>query len=125
MTGDGDVRVLIVDDQRPFRMAAAAVVQRTPGFCVAGQCASGEQAVLDVADLRPHLVLMDVQMPGMGGIAAAQQIRRLAPGVAVVLCSTYRRQDLHLADSDAYLDKQSLEPAALHRIWLDATSTPA
>jgi DNA-binding NarL/FixJ family response regulator len=67
-----DVRVLIVDDQELFRRAMAAVVQETPGLTVVGSAASGEESLTAVAALRPDLVLMDVNMPGMDGIEATQ-----------------------------------------------------
>jgi two-component system invasion response regulator UvrY len=70
----GDVSVLIVDDQPPFRRAAAAVVRMTPGFAVVGEAGSGEEAVERVAELGPGLVLMDINMPGINGIEATRLI---------------------------------------------------
>ena len=58
-----EVRVLIVDDQEPFRRAMAAVVEETDGFVVVGSAASGEESLALAAALRPDLVLMDVQPP--------------------------------------------------------------
>ena len=83
------VRVLVVDDQEPFRVAADAVVDATPGFVLVGEVASGEAAVEAAARLRPDVVLMDVVLPGIDGLTATRQIVSDAPSVAVVLLSTY------------------------------------
>ena len=71
-----DVRVLIVDDQEPFRRAIAAVVSETDGFVVVASTSSGEEALLAVTRLRPGLVLMDVNLPGIDGIEATRQITK-------------------------------------------------
>jgi pilus assembly protein CpaE len=124
------VTVLVVDDQRPFRVAAAAVLRRTPGFVLVGEAASGEEALDQVAALEPDLVLMDINMPGMGGVEAARQVRATAPGTVVFLCSTYERADLPPAAAAsgavAYVHKEELRPDLLARLWAGAApSTPA
>ncbi|HEV8299145.1 MAG TPA: response regulator transcription factor, partial [Acidimicrobiales bacterium] len=68
------VTVLIVDDQPLFRRAARAVLDRLPGFRLAGESASGEEAVESAVALRPDLVLMDINMEGMDGIEATSRI---------------------------------------------------
>ena len=68
------VRVLIVDDQEPFRMAARMVVDATEGFDVVGEAESGEDSVAMAAELTPDLVLMDVNLPGINGLDATRQI---------------------------------------------------
>ncbi|SHK03824.1 Response regulator receiver domain-containing protein [Pseudonocardia thermophila] len=121
MTGGTTVRLMVVDDQRPFRMAAARVAARTPGFELVGQAETGEDALAAAPDLQPDLVLMDVQLPGISGIEAASRMADVAPAAVVVLCSTYRRDDLPFPlDSPgvaAYLHKEELRPAALHELW--------
>jgi two-component system, NarL family, invasion response regulator UvrY len=114
-----DVRVVIVDDQLPFRRVAAAVVARTPGFRVVGQGASGEQAVDLCRTLRPDLILLDVQMPGIGGIDAARSIIAAATAT-VILCSTHPRADVDLDPAMLFLAKEDLTSANLQRTW-DAT----
>lgn len=112
--------VLVVDDQRPFRVAARAVVGRTPGFAVAGDAATGEEAVDQALALRPSLVLMDINLPGINGIEAARRIVDALPGTVVVLCSTYERADLPAgweAVGAAYVHKEELGPALLRRLW--------
>ena len=131
MTGpDGarpSVRVLTVDDQRPFRVAAAAVVRRTPGFELVGEAASGEEALVAVAELAPDLVLMDINMPGMSGIAATRAITAAAQSPVVFLCSTYQAADLPADALDsgaaAYIDKEHLGADLLARLWSEHQPT--
>jgi DNA-binding NarL/FixJ family response regulator len=112
-----DVRVLVVDDQEPFRAAAEAVVDTTPGFLLVGAVATGEQAVEAAATLRPGLVLMDVVLPGIDGLSAAKQIRSAAPSVTVVLLSTYDLADhgsaVEASGAAAFVPKSAFGPDVL------------
>jgi DNA-binding NarL/FixJ family response regulator len=118
------VRVLVVDDQRPFRVAASAVLRRTPGFELVGEASSGEEAVERVAALAPDLVLMDITMPGMGGIAATRAITAAPAAPVVFFCSTYAAADLpsDAVDSGAaaYIGKDELGADLLSRLWGEA-----
>ena len=82
-----EVRVLTVDDQIVFRRAAHDVIAATPGFEPVGDAESGEEALAEVERLRPELVLLDVRMPGIGGIEAARRIAAAHPETVVVLIS--------------------------------------
>jgi DNA-binding NarL/FixJ family response regulator len=117
------VRVVTVDDQRPFRVAAAAVVRRAAGFELVGEAASGEEALVAVADLAPDLVLMDINMPGMSGIAATRAITAAEHPPVVFLCSTYQARDLPAdaqeAGAAAYIDKEELASDLLTRLWAE------
>lgn len=124
MTDDDPVRVLVVDDQPPFRAAARAVVDRIAGFDVVGEAASGEEAVLAVADVRPDLVLMDIKMDGIDGIEATRQILAAHPLVKVVLLSTYELADLppaaRTSGAIAYVNKDEFGTRVLRRLWEQA-----
>ena len=121
MVAADEVSVLIVDDQLPFSLAARAVLRRTEGFELVGEAADGDEAVELAADLRPSLILMDINMPRVNGIEATRQITERFPDTTVFLCSTYQRADLPPeAESSgfaAYVNKEELGPDLLRRLW--------
>src|SRR5438067_1772375 len=86
--------VLAVDDRPPFLEAVRELVRATRGMVVVGEACCAEQALELVGLLRPDLVLMDVRMPGLGGVRAACEIKAAHPSVIVVLISTNRPEDL-------------------------------
>ena len=115
------VAVLIVDDQAPFRRAARAVVTATPGFDVAAEAESGEEAV-DLADqLLPGLVLMDINLPGINGIEATRRIMAAHPDIVVMLLSTYQAADLPADATDCgaarYVNKEEFGPQVIIETW--------
>ncbi|MEU0603102.1 response regulator transcription factor [Streptomyces sp. NPDC006393] len=83
------IRVLIADDHPLVRDGITAVLATQPDLDVAGTAGTGEEAVRQVAELRPDVVLMDLQMPGAGGIAATAEITAAHPGVPVLVLTTY------------------------------------
>jgi len=114
-----DVRVLVVDDQEPFRRAIAAVVAETDGFVVVGSAISGEESLTALARLQPDLVLMDVNLPGIDGIEAARLLTSTPGGPMVVLLSTYEEDEFDIAGSGAaaYVAKAAFGPDRLSAIW--------
>ena len=118
-----EVRVLIVDDQEPFRRAMAAVVAETDGFVVVGSASSGEEALGLAAALRPELVLMDVHLPGIDGIEATRRLTGSPGGPVVVLLSTYDQDEFDLAGCGAasYVPKAAFGPDRLSAAWAEAT----
>ncbi len=86
---DAGVRVLIVDDQLPFREAAKVVFQLLDQFDVVGEATSGDDARALVESLRPDLVLMDINLPGISGVDATRHITAAHPDTVVILVSTY------------------------------------
>jgi DNA-binding NarL/FixJ family response regulator len=121
------VRVLIVDDQEPFRMAARLVVEATDGFDVVGEAETGEESVEIARDLTPDLVLMDVNLPGINGLEATRRIigDRDAP-VVVLLLSTYEEDEYAPRAAEcgasAYIPKAAFGPERLEAAWAAATS---
>ena len=118
------VRVLVVDDQEPFRRAATAVVDALEGFEVIGVAATGEESVARVPDLRPDLVLMDVNLPGMTGMEATRRIGQLLPSTIVVLLSTYDRAEygweVDACGASAFVGKSAFDGDAVRRAWSGA-----
>lgn len=115
------VRVLVVDDHESFRRTAAAVVDATDGFLVAGHAASGEEALAVAAALRPDLVLMDVNLPGIDGMATTRRMRALCPPPAVILLSTYDEEELdgraRACGALAYVAKSLFGTERLAALW--------
>lgn len=114
------VRVLVVDDQRPFRAVAAAVLRRMPDFTLVGEAETGEDGVRAAAELRPDLVLMDFSLPGIDGVVAAGRIHAETPRSVIVLCSSYAREDIQLDGEPGvagYLHKEDLHGPGLRELW--------
>ncbi len=82
------IRVFLVDDHNLFRRGLAAVLATDPSFHLVGEADSGLQAVRGVPDAMPHLVVMDMEMPGMGGIAAMAALRERMPQLRFVLVAS-------------------------------------
>ncbi len=91
VTGAADipppVRVVVVDDNAPFRSVLRRLLDREPDIVVVGEAATGGQALEQVATAQPDLVLMDVSMPELDGIAATTRMKELHPDLPVVLLS--------------------------------------
>ena len=109
--------VLTVDDQASFREVARRVVEAVSGFRWIGEACSGEEAVAFVRDHPPDLVVMDVRMPGIGGLNAAQRIAADAPGITILLVSAEEAEAAAFDEPDSrsatVARKQDFGPALL------------
>jgi DNA-binding NarL/FixJ family response regulator len=86
-------RVLIADDHALFRYGMRAMLNSDPHLEVVGEAATGEEAVALAAELKPDIVLMDIQMPGLNGIEATRRIVRADPDVGVVVVTMFEEDD--------------------------------
>ena len=113
------VSVLVVDDLAWSRAAMASVVAVVDGFSCAGEADSGERALDFLTEHPVDLVLMDVIMPGIGGLAAAEQIRNRFPEVAVVLLSVYEETELagRVPRGCQFCQKEQFGPDVLEEWW--------
>jgi DNA-binding NarL/FixJ family response regulator len=115
------VRVLVVDDQVLFRRVMSAVVDETEGFVLVGSAASGEESIVTAGRLRPGLILMDVNLPGMDGMEVTRRLRADSMAAAVVLLSTYDEEDwdgqAQECGAVAYIAKSAFGPDTLAAVW--------
>ncbi|MBT3735593.1 MAG: response regulator, partial [Gammaproteobacteria bacterium] len=83
------MNVLIVDDEKLARERLLRMISALDDYTVVGQAESGEQAVNMVLEFEPDIVLLDVRMPGMGGIEAGRRISKSAEPPAIVFCTAF------------------------------------
>ena len=116
-----DIKVLIVDDQPPFREASRMVVEMTDGFVVIAEAENGEKAIGLVAEVRPDLVLMDVQMPGIDGIETTRRISAAGDAPPIVVMSTHESGDYEsaalAAGALAFVAKSQFGMDTLAKMW--------
>ena len=110
------IRVLLVDDHHVVRAGLRLLIERLSGFEVVAEAGDGREGLQLAEKLQPQLVLMDIDMPEMGGLNAAAQVAAVAPGARVVMLSVqagpeYVREALH-AGAAGYLPKDT-SPAEL------------
>ena len=91
------IRVLIADDHARFREGLRVMLRREDELTVVGEAADGDAAVALAADLQPDVVLMDLQMPGMHGVAATRQIIETSPHIRVLVLTMYEDDDMVFA----------------------------
>ncbi len=105
------INLLLVDDQPAVRLGLRMRLALEPDLAVVGEAGDGEAALALVQALRPDVVLMDVRMPGMDGIAATTAICTIVPRSAVVMLSLYDDEDTRMqaqaAGSRALVGKQA------------------
>jgi NarL family two-component system response regulator YdfI len=91
---DSPIRILVADDHRIVRDGLRLILESQEEFTLAGEAADGEEAVRMAAELHPDVILMDLRMPRMDGIAAIEAIRRKNPQAGIVILTTYNEDDL-------------------------------
>ncbi len=105
------IRVLIVDDSATFGRNIERWLSRTPGFACVGVCSSGELALTAVPESNPDVVLMDIRMPGMGGVECTAQLRKKMPKLQIIALTVYQDTETIFnalrAGASGYLLKRS------------------
>ncbi len=88
------LRVLVVDDHESVRKGVCAILSSRPDLELCGEAVDGEDAINKAALLRPDIVIMDISMPGMDGMSAAREIRKLHPEIATIILSMHDSRQL-------------------------------
>ncbi|MES9843476.1 MAG: UvrY/SirA/GacA family response regulator transcription factor [Candidatus Sedimenticola sp. PURPLELP] len=103
------IKVLLVDDHELVRTGFRSILDGDSGITVVGEAVTGEEAVEKARELKPSLVLMDINMPGIGGIEATRKIRHLLPETQVIAVTVHVDapfpEQLHEAGALGYLTK--------------------
>jgi DNA-binding NarL/FixJ family response regulator len=117
---DRRIRVLVVDDQSLIRRGLAVILATEPDIAVVGQAADGQEAIDVARRERPDVVLMDLQMPRLAGVAATRAITAELPQTQVVVLTTFDTDELVFeairAGAQAYLLKDAPESEVLETI---------
>ena len=90
------IRVLLVDDHAVVRKGLRALFDQEPAIEVIGEAESGEQAIQQADQLQPDVVLMDLEMAGLGGVEATRQIHKRQPDVRIIILTS------HAAEEDVF-----------------------
>lgn len=110
------IRVVLIEDQRPTREGLAALIGGSPGMLVVGRYASGEEALAQVADQHPDVILTDLGLPGIQGVDVVASLRGLLPHTPILVLTVHGEDhyvfDALCAGAFGYLLKD-VEPARL------------
>ena len=117
---EDSVRVLIADDHPLFREGMRGRLDRVADVVVVGEAASGDEAVELAHKLDPHVILMDIKMPGLNGIEATREIHQASPQIGVLVLTMFEDDDSVFAAMRAgakgYLLKDSGGEGVVHAI---------
>ena len=112
MADNGQVlRILIAEDHALVRAGLQALLSQDPEFEIVGEVENGRDAVRAVGELEPHVVLMDLAMPGMNGMEAILDIKSRYPGVRVLVLTLHKTEEFVLASLRAGADGYILKEA--------------
>ncbi len=103
-------RILLVDDHEVVRIGLKALLERHPQFNVVGEAGSAHEALEQVANLKPEVVVMDIRLPGTSGIEACEEIVEKFPGTKVIMLTSYAEDEMLFsairAGASGYILKQ-------------------
>ncbi|UWD82097.1 response regulator transcription factor [Curtobacterium flaccumfaciens] len=124
VNGTTDLTIVLADDQELVRAGFRVILESEPGFRVVGEAADGAGAVEAVQELRPDVVCLDVQMPGVDGLEAARRIAALPAPPAVLILTTFDSDDALFQALEAGASGFLLKNASPERL-IDAVRTVA
>lgn len=124
VNGTTDLTIVLADDQELVRAGFRVILESEPGFRVVGEAADGAGAVEAVQELRPDVVCLDVQMPGVDGLEAARRIAALPDPPAVLILTTFDSDDALFQALEAGASGFLLKNASPERL-IDAVRTVA
>lgn len=88
------IRVLVVEDFEPFRRYICSTLSKRSNLQIIGEAADGTEAIQKADDLRPDLILLDIGLPTLNGIAAAREIRKLSPDSKIIFVTQESSADV-------------------------------
>jgi DNA-binding NarL/FixJ family response regulator len=125
------IRVLLVDDHEPFLRVAADFLQRHHELVVGGVARGGEEALAQAQDLQPHVILIDLNMPGLNGLEAIPRLRAMLPEAGIIVLTlldvNIYRQSALAAGADDFVAKANLTTdllPAIRRVVQTVQSEP-
>ena len=114
------IRILLVDDHAVLRAGLRALLEAEPGFLVVGEASTGEEGVIKAKQLMPDVVVMDLSMPGAGGLEAVRQIAALEKGIRTLVLTMHGEEE-HLlpvleAGGSGYVNTRSADEELIEAI---------
>ncbi len=109
-----ELKVLIIDDDEGMRLVLKKIIEKTEGFELIGEAESGETGLGLVEALSPHIVFMDIEMPGMGGIECAKRITDIAPKTFIIFATAHEN---YMPEAfEVYASDYLIKPFKIDRI---------
>ena len=118
-------RVFLVDDHPIFRRGLKEVVQMDPGFEVVGECGDGDTALVEIAKSKPHVAILDVNLPGRTGLEVARSLRAVRPPVACLILTMHAEESAFNAAMDAGAQGYLLKEDAMELVLLGLRTVAA
>ena len=122
------IKVLVADDHPVVRKGLQSCLARHDHIRLVGEAADGDQALRKARELKPHVVLMDISMPGMNGLAVTEVLRKEAPEVRVLVISVHRNKDAIFrviqAGAHGYVSKEAPSEEVLRAVEMVSSGEP-
>ncbi|HUA67932.1 MAG TPA: response regulator transcription factor [Candidatus Saccharimonadales bacterium] len=106
-----EIKLLIVDDHPVFRRGLREIIEESPRFRIIGDAADGETALRQVTDMKPDILIIDIDMPRLNGLETMRALQKTKSSVAVMILTMYKEEDMFNAAMDlgvkAYVLKEN------------------